>query len=78
MTSKLRFFQIAFSPTVSINALKVSLVVGSILVLINYGIVLMNFEFTFETGLKALLNYLVPYCVSTYSAVKAIQNEAIN
>ncbi len=75
MFSKSTFLQIAFSRQVVLNALRVSLVVGSILVLINYGAALINLTLSFEIVTKILLNYVVPYCVSSYSAVKAIQND---
>ena len=75
MSSKLGFFQIALSRNVSVNAFKVSMVVGSILVLINHGAMLMDLSLSLEVSIKIVLNYVVPYCVSTFSAVKAIQSK---
>ena len=58
----------ARSRRIALNALRVSLVVGSILNLINQGEALLS-----GAGVSwphILLNYVVPYCVSTYSAAK--------
>ena len=58
----------ARSRKVVLNALRVSLVVGSILNLINQGSALLS-----GSGVSwphILLNYVVPYCVSSYSAAK--------
>lgn len=54
---------------------KVALVVGSILVAINQGGRLLDGEFSAEIGLKVVLTYLVPYCVSTYASVSSILTE---
>ena len=63
------FISIAFSREVVKNSLKVSFVVGSVLVLINHGDKIFNSNVNLENFLKTSLNYLVPYCVSTYSSV---------
>jgi hypothetical protein len=58
--------RIASSPQVVGLALRMSVVIGSVLNLINQGDALFG-----ETKLvpgKVLLTYLVPYCVATYSA----------
>ena len=68
------FLKIAFTRGVVINALKITFVVGSMLAVINHGSAIINLNLPLETVTKILLSYLVPYCVSTYSAVKAIQN----
>lgn len=56
---------------IAVSALKVSLVVGTVLNLINNG----EQWWTHHTvnPWQALLNYLVPFCVSGYSAAR---NEA--
>ena len=56
------------SRNIAMNALKIAFVVGSFLNLINQGENLLH-------GAKIswfhpLLNYLVPYCVASYSAAK--------
>ncbi len=58
----------ARSRKVVLDALRVSLVVGSILNLINQASALLS-----GSGVSwphILLNYVVPYCVSSYSAAK--------
>ncbi len=65
MSSLLR---VAVSAPVAKNSLKIALVVGSLLNLINQG---ENFwhDGTLAWG-HLLLNYAVPYCVASYSAAK--------
>ena len=64
-----RWILLAMRRDIVLNSLKVCLLVGTILVLINY------FDRLFSGGLagidylKMLLMYFVPYCVSTYGAV---------
>jgi hypothetical protein len=64
------FFSIAKSKLVVAQALKVALVVGTVLALINYwdATSLGRVEY-----IKIGLTYFVPYCVSTYSSVTAIR-----
>ena len=64
------FFSIATSKSVALQALSVAFVVGTVLALINYwdAVALGRTEW-----IKIGLTYLVPYCVSTYSSVRAIQ-----
>ena len=50
------------------NALKIALVVGTLLNLINQGDHLLQGEGI--SWFHLLLNYLVPYCVASYSAAK--------
>ena len=61
---------VASSSRVVITSLKVSLVVGTLLALINHGEGILQMSLTGESALKILLTYMVPYGVSTYSAVK--------
>ena len=53
------------------RALGVALVVGTILFAINQLDVVLAGELTFVLIAKVALTYLVPYCVSTYSALQA-------
>lgn len=56
-----------FSGDIARRAVRVALVVGTILTLINqYDALLGRQEFSW---LQAFLTYCVPYCVATYSAV---------
>lgn len=63
-----KFLNTALSRRIAINALRIALVVGTVLNLINQG------EALFTRGAiswpHVLLNYLVPYCVASYSAAK--------
>lgn len=62
-TSRLRTF---FEPHIIATGIRVSLLVGTALNLINQGSELMA-----HSGIswpKIAMNYLVPYCVATYSA----------
>ena len=52
---------------------KVSMVVGSILVAINQGDVLLSGQVGSELLWKIPLTYTVPYAVSTYASVDAIR-----
>ena len=71
----MRWISIAVRRDIVLNSLKVCMVVGTILVFINY------FDRLFSGGLsridylKMLLMYCVPYCVSTYGAVSVIVRE---
>ncbi|WCN10967.1 nitrate/nitrite transporter NrtS [Marinomonas mediterranea] len=56
------------SKAVAMNAIKIALVVGTVLNAINQGDAIVN-GLEIEWG-KLLLNYFVPYCVSSYSAAK--------
>ena len=57
------------------RALKVSLVVGSILALINHGDSFLNSELEFQNSIQIIATFLVPYLVSTYSSVSAIKDQ---
>ncbi|MCH8327766.1 MAG: nitrate/nitrite transporter NrtS [Candidatus Marinimicrobia bacterium] len=54
-------------PSGSRRALKVSLVVGTLLSLINQSPALMQLSFPPETVARILMNYLVPFSVAIYS-----------
>ena len=68
------FFALASSRSVVATALRISALVGTLLVAINHGTELLAGEITLDRFLRIALTYLVPYCVSTYSSVKAIQS----
>lgn len=63
----------ALSRRIVKNALKIALVVGSILNVINQGEPWLNGDAI--SGFHLLLNYFVPYCVASYSAAN---NELAN
>jgi hypothetical protein len=68
-----KFMDLALSKHVAIPALKVSIVVGTVLAFINHGDALLKVDLGAERVVQIALTFLVPYCVSTYSSVKAIQ-----
>jgi hypothetical protein len=51
-----------FTPT----ALRVALVIGSLLFIINHGAALWQRQMTQQRWLSGLLTYIVPYCVSIH------------
>ena len=67
------FFAVARSRSVVIPAIKVALFVGTLLALINHAEKFASLAFSASDLFKILLTYLVPYGVSTWSAVKAIR-----
>jgi len=62
--------QIALSPDIVKRSLMVSVVVGTILNIINQGDALMG-EQSLQIG-KCILTFIVPYCVATYGSVVAL------
>ena len=68
------FFDLATTSQVVKTALRISLIVGSILALINHGEGIVNLSLSSQNIIQILLTYLVPYGVSTYSSVKALQS----
>jgi hypothetical protein len=54
------------------RSLKVAVIVGTILIMINYGDRLVRGSIGGPDLIKMMLTYCVPYCVSTYAAVSAI------
>lgn len=63
------YYKIATSSGVMKRALKVTLIVGIILNLINQGEVLINLELANLNFTKFFLTFLVPYSVTTYTAM---------
>ncbi|OAI06971.1 MULTISPECIES: nitrate/nitrite transporter NrtS [Methylomonas] len=66
------WFKIALQKNILTRAIKIALVVGSILMLINHGDVMLSDGLSIKEYIKITLTYLVPYCVSTYSSTEAI------
>ena len=71
------FLALALTRGVVLSALKITLVVGSILALINHGAAILELNFTRGSLLQIMLTYMVPYSVSTYSSVRALQRHAM-
>ena len=53
------------------RSLKVSVFVGTILMLINHGDKILNGTIEMDILIKIAVTYCVPFCVSTYSSVAA-------
>ena len=68
----MKYLTIAFSKKVFPTALKVSLVVGTLLAVINHYPAMQSLSLSSENVFQILLTYLVPYSVSTYSSIKVI------
>jgi hypothetical protein len=68
------FFSIAFSRQVIARAIKVALIVGRLLDFINHGDKILAMTLTIKSTFQIFLTYLVPYAVSTWSAVRAIKS----
>ena len=62
-------FQVATTPAVMRRAAKIALVVGIILMLINHGDKIVMGNMTPLAWMKCALTFLVPYSVSTVTAV---------
>jgi hypothetical protein len=70
------YCKLAVTKTVVKRAIFSSVVVGIILNLINQYSVVVNFDLSHLDLTKFFLTFLVPYCVSTYTAV-ALQLELL-
>lgn len=66
--SELGFWQAAKHPKTLRRALKVAAIVGTLLIIINQGDILLSGSWERFNLLKAMLTYCVPFCVSTYSS----------
>lgn len=62
------FLQVVFSARIARSALRVALVVGTALNIINQGQSILSGNQV--DWCRLILNYLVPYCVASYSAAK--------
>lgn len=69
MKPLIRFTKVACTSPIVKRALKVTFIVGTILNLINQGEVLLHLNLENVNLSKLLLTYLVPYLVTTYTAV---------
>jgi hypothetical protein len=65
------FFQAATERKTAVTAVKVALVVGTVLALINYGDrIFLRGDMRVGDWLKLAVTYAVPYCVAAYGAAK--------
>lgn len=72
----LKLLDTAFTKSIVRNALKIALVVGTLLNLINQAEPIL--ENNGINWLEFFLNYLIPYCVASYSAAKNQLTQEIN
>ncbi|MEZ8306981.1 nitrate/nitrite transporter NrtS [Vibrio splendidus] len=66
-----QFVKTAGEPTILKRSLKVSIIVGTILMLINHGEKLLSSNIDATLIIKILMTYCVPFCVSTQASVSA-------
>lgn len=64
---------IAARPDIVTRAIKVGLVVGTILGMINHGDKILTGTVDTGSALRIALTYLVPYSVATWSAVQTVR-----
>lgn len=67
------WLMIAIQRDIVLRGLKVAAIVGTILVAINQGDLILYGQLDTSAAWKILLTYLVPYCVATYGGVSAIR-----
>ena len=70
------FWAIATTRSVVLRATRIALIVGIVIALINYGDRMVMATMDATSWLKCMMTFLVPYCVSTYSAVQAVRDRA--
>ena len=69
MTGDQQFLRSLVEPKILLRSLKIAAVVGTILVGINHGDLIIKGDTEKIEWYKIALTYIVPYCVSTYSAI---------
>lgn len=69
------WWQLARRPDVVARSLRTAVLVGTVLIVINHGDALLALDLDITRVLKMILTVLVPYCVSTYASVGALQGE---
>ncbi|WP_159653089.1 nitrate/nitrite transporter NrtS [Vibrio atypicus] len=66
-----QFFKTAAEPAILKRSIKVSMIVGTILMFINHGDKLLGSGLDSTVIIKILMTYCVPFCVSTQASVSA-------
>ncbi|MEP5763245.1 MAG: nitrate/nitrite transporter NrtS [Halieaceae bacterium] len=64
------WIKLALRRDIVLRSLRVALLVGTVLALINHGDKLLQGSLTSASLLKIVLTYLVPYAVSTWASVQ--------
>lgn len=72
-----RFLKNLFRRDTLIRAVKVALIVGPILIIINHYDTLLHNELTLHLCFKILLTFLVPFSVSAYSSARAYSEDEL-
>lgn len=67
------WLKIAMRRDIVLRGLKVGAIIGTILVAINQGDLILTGQLDASAVWKIPLTYLVPYCVATYGGVSAIR-----
>jgi len=67
------WLRIAIRRDIVLRGLKVGAIIGTILVAINQGDLILSGQLDASAVWKIPLTYLVPYCVATYGGVSAIR-----
>lgn len=66
------WLQTAFRRDIALRSLHIALIVGTIVILINYYDRILGGTLVPRDYIKMALTYCVPYCVSTWAAVGAV------
>jgi thiamine transporter ThiT len=69
--TQISWFALATQKKTVMRSLKVATLVGTLLMIINHGDIIVTGNITLTHLLKILLTYVVPFLVSTYSSVES-------
>lgn len=72
------WLSLALRADIVLRGLKIALIVGSALAVINHGDRLLSGHVDAVVAGKILLTYFVPYMVSTWSSVQAVRKQTDN
>lgn len=75
MDSRATWVSVAIRRDIVRRSVRVAVLVGTILVGINYWDRIIEGSLTGADGIKMLLTYFVPYGVSTYASVSAVMSD---
>jgi hypothetical protein len=75
MDSRATWVSVAIRRDIVRRSVRVAVLVGTILVGINYWDRIIEGSLTAGDGIKMLLTYFVPYGVSTYASVSAVMSD---
>lgn len=72
------WLKMAMRRSIASRGVRVALLVGTALVVINQGDALYRGDWTFALMAKIVLTYCVPYAVSTYASVSALREQCLD